>query len=519
MQEENSIKILQDLWAFWQHFGIYKRKSDFSWKSIISCFSSKCPYPVWHNDEWLENSNPPFWVYDKNKDFWKQIWELFSKCPIAHNISIWNENSEYADDCWYSKNCYLCHSLYKCENVKYSYRVISLKDCYFCVFSFDSQLCIDLIYWFDCYLVKYAIDVKRCKNSAFLFDCRDCENCFLCWNLRNKKYCFWNKQLSREEYEAEIKKYDLNSRKVYEDLKNQFSLFIKKNAWWKSIHFDNVENSTWDYLSDCKNCENCFYINQSEECNNSARCFNCKNIKNTVSILESQKINYSVNAQDNCFNANYCSNVIRSKNLEYCINCLDCENCFLCAWLIWKKYFILNKEFSVENYEIEKEKIIQDMKLKWIYGNFFPAYFSATSYDESLSWIYTPLSIDEQKKQWFRVIEEDFWNKADFKNLSDLPDKIDEISDETKKWWFWDEISKRPFQILGEDIEFYKKLKVPLNDRFYIRRIKENFYWMFPTYKLRKTNCVKSNEEILTILPKELDWRILSLKEYEKLIY
>lgn len=147
------------------------------------------------------------------------------------------------DDCWYSKNCYLCHSLYKCEDVRYCFRVVGLQDCQFSVFSFDSQRCIDLIYAFDCYNVKFAIDSKRCRNSAFLFDCQDCEDCLLCWNLRNKRYCIGNKQLSREEYEKERSRYDLASRKTYETLKNQFAEYIKKNAWWKAIHFDNAENS------------------------------------------------------------------------------------------------------------------------------------------------------------------------------------------------------------------------------------------------------------------------------------
>ena len=82
-------------------------------------FSEECPYPVWHKDEWMENANPESAIYDKNKDFWGQVWEVFKNSPIAHNVGVWNENSEYNDDCWYSKNCYLCHSLLKCEDSSY----------------------------------------------------------------------------------------------------------------------------------------------------------------------------------------------------------------------------------------------------------------------------------------------------------------------------------------------------------------------------------------------------------------
>jgi len=513
-------KKLQHLGVFWQHFWIHKRKSDFSWKDIVSVFPLNCPYPVWHHSEWIENSNPVSATYDEKIDFWTQVWELFQKCPIAHNISFWNENCEYTDDSWYSKNCYLSHSFLNCEDIRYSYRVVRLKDCYFCVFSFDSSLCIDLIYWFDCYNVKNAIDVKRCKNSAFLFDCQDCEDCLLCWNLRNKRYCIANKEYSQADYEKEIKKYNLNSKKVYETLKIQFSNFIKNNAWWKAIHFDNIENSSWDYLENCKDCENCFSIQNSESNKNVVRAYNITNNEYWFWNMDSENVYFSVMIQDNCYNIKYSSNIIRSKNIEYCINCQECEDCFLCASLVWKKYHILNKEYKKNDYEIEKNRIIEDMKKKWNYEEFFPAYFSPTWYDESISSIYIPLNLEEQKKQWFRVTQNSYWEKWNFSDIKDLPDNLFETNiSKLQETWFWDEDYKRPFQILKDDIEFYKKLWVPINDKFYIRRIRENFAWMFPNLELRETICAKSWENISTTLPKQLDWRIVSLKEYEKLIY
>jgi len=228
MKFNNQLELFTHMWAFWQHFWIYKRKSDYSDNPIVSVFSEECAYPVWHKDEWIENANPPSAEYNKNQDFWEQTWNLFKNVPIAHNIWDSNENSEYTDDCWYSKNCYLCHSLGRCEDSSYLYRTIINTNCQFCVFSYDLQKCIDIIYWFNCYNLKYSIDVKRCNNSAFLFDCEDCEDCLLCWNLSNKKYCIGNKQYTLETYTEEIKKYNLWSRKVYETLKKTIFWFHYK---------------------------------------------------------------------------------------------------------------------------------------------------------------------------------------------------------------------------------------------------------------------------------------------------
>ncbi len=515
--QKTQIENFRALGAFWQHFGIHKRKSDYSGKNIISVFSDECPYPVWHKDEWMENANPPSAIYDKNRDFWEQVWELFRKCPIAHNVWVWNENSEYTDDCWYSKNCYLCHSLLKCEDCSYLFRTVNHKDCQFCVFSFDLQKCLDIIYWFDCYNVKYAIDVKRCRNSAFLFDCEDCENCMLCWNLRNKKYCIANKQYSKEDYEKEIQKYDLSSRKIYNTLIKQFSDVITKKAYWKEKHFTMVENSSWDYLENCNNCENCFYIQEAKDCKNWLRSLWVKSSQNFVSILHSEKIYNSVLAQDNCYNIHYCFNVIESKNLEYCSNCYRCENCFLSSWLVWKKYYILNKEYSKEDYEKLKQEIIEDMKKKWVYWEFFPWYFSPTTYEESWAASHCPLSLEEQKKYGFRISQLEEKLPENLKNISELPEKLLEDNIWEVKWWYFDEIAKKPFAITDTDIAFYKKTNSPINDKFYIRRLKENFSWMFPTAELRTTKCSISWKKIQTTLPKKLDSRIVSLEEYGKM--
>lgn len=201
------------------------------------------------------------------------------------------------------------------------------------------------------------------------------------------------------------------------------------------------------------------------------------------------------------------------------MNCIDCEDCFLCAGLVGKRYHILNKEFSPETYQTEKERIITDMKNKGMYSEFFPGYFAPTGYDESASWVYAPLSREEQEQLWFRTTERYQGKSTDFKSPSTLPDRLCDVTEEVTSGWYWDDDSGRPFQVLSEDITFYQSLGTALNDRFYIRRIRENFAWMFPTYELRETTCAKSGKQIMTTLGAELDGRIVSLEEYEKLVW
>ena len=282
--------VFQQLWAFWWHFSIHKRKCSFSWKKIISVFGEDCPFPVWEKSQWVKNANPPSWIYNFNKWFFEQAWELFQKCPIAHNVWVWNENCDYTDDWWHSKNCYLWHSWLNCEDIQYCYRVLDLKNCQYCVFCFDCELCLDLINSRNCYNVKYAINSRNCRDSSFLFDCRNCEDCMYCWNLRNKKYCIANEQYSKEEYEKEVAKFDLSLRSNYETAKQRFLGLIKTKAWWANLNNENTENSTWDYLENTKNCMDCYQFQNSEDCANTLRWWWNKDNVDTIGGMRTQNV-------------------------------------------------------------------------------------------------------------------------------------------------------------------------------------------------------------------------------------
>ena len=59
----------RELGAFWQHWNLHNRKCDKTGQPIISVFSEKCPYPVWHKKLWIKENNPPSTEYDFSRDF------------------------------------------------------------------------------------------------------------------------------------------------------------------------------------------------------------------------------------------------------------------------------------------------------------------------------------------------------------------------------------------------------------------------------------------------------------------
>jgi len=504
----------QHLGAFWQHFALHKRKSDFSQEEIISVFDEHCPYPVWHRDEWVKNANPSFAGYNFDKPFFDQLWELFQKCPMPHMIGGGNENCEYTDDWWHSKNCYLCHSGVDNEDLYYCYRVGRCRSSLFAVFCFDCELCTDLVSCDNCYNVTYAINSAYCRDSYFLFDCRNCSDCLFCFNLRNKQYCIGNKQLTREEFETEKAKYNFSSFKHYEKAKEEFAQTITTQAWWRTLQVNKCENVTGNYLQNDKNMDNCFFLEESEDCANYFRGYKLKDVSSSVGCFNIELAVGSVLTQDGSYDARFCFNVINSRFMEYSMNCLNCEHCFACSGLVGKKYHILNKEYSPEEYGTIKEKIVQQLRDQDIYGDFFPGHFAPCSYEESLAQVYWPLSHEEQKQKGLRVKADTNYPVHEYLTQDDIPDDSLSANDNICKKAFWDETAKKPFTILKSDLEFCQRQKIPLPHGYYVPRIKENFAWLFFDGALRETTCAKTGKRVLTTLPAKLDGRILSEEAY-----
>jgi len=511
---------LQKLSAFWPHFGIHNRKCDATNENIIAIYDENCPYPVWKRSYWVENASPPSSEYDFSKPFFDQLWELFQKSPIPHNIGLENLNCDYTDDWWHSKNCYLSHSGFQCEDLRYSYRNVRIKDSMSCVFSFDSELCFEIIYCMNLYKVVYAINSRNSENSFFLFDCRNCSDCMFCYNLRNKKYCINNVQYSKEEYLIEKEKLQLSSRKVYDQMKKDFQNTIKTKAWWKAQDIEQCINCNGNFLENCKDSENCYLASEFENCINCVRGIQVKDSLDCVSVcFHSEKVYLSSTPQERCYEVRCCFNIVNCKFMEYCSNCLNCENCFGCSGLVSKKYYILNKQYSKEEYYILLEKIKNHLKNEGVYNKFFPGYFAPNPYDESHASTFMPLTREEQEKRGFRVKIQTETKNDNYISSNDIYDDSLDADESICEKIFWDDKSQHRFKITKEDLKFCQKHKIPLPNTFYIRTIKENMPWMFFDVSLRKTTCAKTGKQTKTTLPSFLDGRILSEETYLGTVY
>jgi len=476
---------------------------------------------VWHKDHWVKNSSPPQVEPDLEKNIFEQMWQLFQRCPLPHNIGVGNENCEYTDDWFYSKNCFLSHSGFKDEDVRYSYRARNCTDCEFVAFCFDCELCVDTVNCRNCFNVIYALNSRTLTDSAFCYDCRNCSHCLFCSNLRGQKYCIDNKQLSKEEYEAELVKWDFSSRTIYEKAKDRFFEMMRTKAWHRALSVDNCSDSSGNYLENAKECENCFFINGSEDCVNSVRSVSGqdKTCLDGVAHFGGELLYNVCTAQDGCYEVQSSYNLINCSYTEYSANCLNCSNCFGCAGLVNQKYHIFNKAYSESEYKELKEKIISTMKKQGDYGKFFPGYFSPIAYDESWSAVHFLLNHSEQEALGFRIDKRRASSKPDSAlQAKQVPDRPSDADNSIEKQIFWDSLSKRPFRITKEDLAFSSKMKTPLNNIYYSTRLKENFCWMQYEGTVRDVKCSKSGVDLKTSWPQVFDKRIVSEEEYLNII-
>jgi len=170
-------------------------------------------------------------------------------------------------------------------------------------------------------------------------------------------------------------------------------------------------------------------------------------------------------------------------------------------------------------YFVLRDKIISHMKSNNEYGKFFPGYMAQIPYDETWSSFYFPLSPENQKKAGFKYLPPVEKRTKEHTDTKEIPDSLSAFKEEDLQNIYWDEVSDKPFRIRKDDIQFAKRMGVPLPNSYYILRIQENFRFVPFNGELRKTQCEKCKKQIETGWPISFEGRILCEEDYLSLIH
>ncbi len=489
---------MQHIFAFWVFGKFRKGKSDLTGKNLITLLPEKTRYPVYTSHEWFSDAWDPMEYgqeYDPNRGFFEQFKELQSQVPRPHQTGKNNLNCDWCDDVWDCKNCYLSRAMLNCENLSYGYRNINVKDSFDTTYCYNVDKSYDITFCFNCHKLRHSLNSRDCINSSFLFDCRNVQDSFMCWNLRNKQYHFFNKPLSREEYLEKIKEYNLGFRKIIKELKDEFNEILRDKAVHRANFNVRSESSVGNYLTNCNRCHNTFHWEDSEDCHNCIRGFKTKNCIDMAGSGEAELCGYGAMAFPGGHKVIFSSWTQNCSNSEYSDLCIECQNCFGCVGIRKKKYCILNKQYSEEEYKKLKKQIIENMKKRGEYGDFFPYSLAYGGYNLTTAHIYFP----KTKKEITAL--GGLWDETEDKvtdgiSPDELPDDIADVKDEiTSQALICPETGYR-FNIASHELNFYKSMNVPLPNFHPDYRTIERFkpFSIIDTYPYKCTFCNKNVE-------------------------
>ena len=450
---------------------LYWRTCDLTGERILSQFHIGHPFPVyspeaWWSDKWdaLEFKQD----IDFSRPFFEQFAKLRRRVPHQARFVIQGTmvNSDYVNNAGFAKNCYLIAEADYDEDCLYSNRIYHCKDAVDCFNCHQSEIlygCLDCI---ECHHLFFSQDCQNCSDSYFLKGCIGLSECIGCINQRQKRYMIFNEQFTKEEYEKRKKALKLDAYSSIEKLRKQAADFFRVQPQ-RYVQGEHNENSTGDHISNTRNAFFCMDAKDLEDCRY------CQRV--SMGVKSSMDYTFWGDNVERAYQCAACGNNIYglkfstmcTTNLsdsEYLDSSTGCKNCFGCVGLKKKQYCILNKQYSKEEYEELREKLVAHMKKTGEYGEFFPKSLCSFAYNESIAMEYFPMSKEEALKrgyQWHDESEE----KPDVKKIipaGKLPETIAETPDDILNWAVTSEASGRPFRIVKQELAFYRTQNLPI---------------------------------------------------------
>lgn len=487
---------------------LYRRNCSKCLEPMVSIYNPEYPGPVYClKCFWSDDWNPLDYGqdFDFSRPFFEQWSEMRLKVPkptVAHFRCV---NSDYTNQSQDLKNCYMTFAGDASEDCMYGNWYFKSRESIDSSFLHSCELLSDCLNCVNCSRSLYLENCTDCFESYFLKDCRGCQNCFGCIGLRNKSYCWFNEQLTKEEYEKRLSLFPRTNESIQETLKKVQELSEKVPT--KYYQGNKIVNSSGSYIQNAKNTLYAFNVGESED---SRYAEDCWTIKDCVDITEAAYNELDYEMEGVGYTARNIG-ISRSWNIfdsHYSQNCFSCNTVFGCASLNKKNFCILNKEYTKEEYLKLREKIIEHMKNTGEWGNFFPTEISLFAYNETVAQHYFPLTKEEVLARGWR------WYDRDARNYTvTLPyEKLPKTIQETKESILNEVIScasqdteesrkiytscSTAFRITKDELTLRQKMNVPIPEKCFPCRFRDRLNKRTPR-KLwsRECQCDKNSHE------------------------
>ncbi|KKS50186.1 MAG: hypothetical protein UW01_C0001G0045 [Candidatus Nomurabacteria bacterium GW2011_GWA2_43_66] len=485
-------------------YNFYKRKCDATGKDIISIYRPDAPFSVYEQEYWKSDAFDAKDYgrdFDFSRSFFEQYEELRREVPHLAMVNSNSVNSEYTNQSQDNKECYMLvtsGSNEKCMYGSWCHDSHFLSDCYM---AFKSEFCYECMNIARCSKCVWCQDCFDSVGLEFCIDCRGCLNCFGCVGLRKRQYYWFNKALTKTQYEEKLKKFSFNRSSIEESKKKVMELNISTPV--KYYHGSKIQNSTGDYIGSTQRAR---------------RVFNCHLLKDTAYMQDVWfktadcqdcteviigELSYEVQGVESPHRSMFIRSCFNSiTDSCYCDMCFTTDNCFGCFGLKKGQYCILNKQYTKEQYTKLKSEIIEHMRKTKEWGEYFPARVSPFAYNESMAQDYFPLTKNEVLKKgytWYDRPPRDYQITLLTKNLpktfSDIKENLAKETIQCSSQNSSSEKEKYPlcitaFKIIPLELSLCKILNLPIPEKCFSCRRQDRFVLRNPR-KLWHRKCMK----------------------------
>lgn len=494
---------------------VYKRTCDNCKKSIISNYAPEseltvfCP-DCWYNSKW---SPLDYWLTrSKWQDIFKLLHTIHTKVPKLSLIQINSDNCDFSHNCFNSKNTYCCYWNDALEDAFYVYDSYGVKSSLDCWWSASVENSYEIINCWTMYKSYYCTNSWHCSDCILCDECYGCESCLMCYGLSNQKYHILNKEYSKEEF-FKTKERLFWSYKNLEEAKEIARKFILSQPRCYSST-DESENIVGNYVYRSKDIIVWFNVTNAENGRYGYECGRSKYFYDGSYIYDSERVYNSSSVWDSY--QVFCSKNVQEKssNILYSTDIIQSQNCAFSSGLYKKSFCILNTELWEEEYKKTLKEICTDLKEQGYFGKFLPEFLSSFGYNETIAMEYFPLTREEvipvetqfiasntqstngktqfiasstqstngethydtsskerisPLKRWAVFNWSDY--EAPFPKVEKiipahmLPDDIAKIPDDILNWAVECEVTKKPFRIIQQELDFYRKHKLPIPRR------------------------------------------------------
>ncbi|MEI7810178.1 MAG: hypothetical protein WCI41_01320 [bacterium] len=315
----------------------------------------------------------------------------------------------------------------------------------------------------------------------------------------------------------------MSSRKNINEIKNKVKE-IWEGGITKFMHEKQNTDVSGDYIFNSKNVKESWIVHEGW---NLKYCqyLVAKNVKDSYDFTQfgnNSERHYEVLQGGNGGSNIRFSWFVPNENsqIDYCIQVMTSHDMFGCIGLRGKEYCILNKQYTKEEYETLREKIIKEMSvmpyvdkngIRYSYGEFFPSELSPFAYNETTALEYFPMTKDKIIIDGFDYFEREKRNYQPTIKIEDIPDDLIDITENITNEILECINSKNNFEdcttafrVITDEASFYKRFNIPLPDKCPNCRHRERMQWRtIPRFKKATCEFNDCGKEILTAYNKE----------------